>query len=864
MSDFNSQIIGKTVSHYKIVELLGEGGMGVVYKAEDIKLKRTVALKFIKPEAAQTEDRKTRFFNEAQAVASLSHHNINTIYEIDEAEGQVFIAMEFIDGKSLKDMIKKEPLKINQMIRIAEQIAEGLQEAHEKGIIHRDIKSSNVMLTEKNHVKIMDFGLARIVGSTRITKTATAVGTVTYMSPEQAHGEMVDFRSDLWSFGIILYEMITGRLPFDGEQDQLVLYSILNKDPKPISGLRSQIPLELERIVEKCLEKKPSERYQSAKDILVDLKRLDRDITSGKAPTLTSVGVRPSAAQKKTRKVVPVAAGLVVIILMLFMIPSVRRGLKSLIGFSGEGERKGLLLLPFKVISEKQEDNDYCYGLIYLLTTQLMGFEHFQKSFWFFDPTIVFESEVSNSTEARRYFNVNRVVTSTWSRVENKVNIAINLVETKSGRILKTQEIAAHDDLSDLSDDIILKLAELLNIDLDPESRRILLGGDSPFPEANDLYLRARGSLKDYKDIKRIDTAIDYFTKATDLDGKFANALAGLGEALIKKWEKEKNPEYIDFAKHYGNLAVLNSKNSVPVLVTFGIINRTIGEYEAAIGQFRKALDINADYADAYREMAIAYERQGSLVDAESAYKEAIRLRPDYYLNYSHLGVFYYLNDRIDEAEEVLKKVISLAPENYNGYNSLGVVYHTMKNYDEAIKMYQKSNELHPSYSATSNIATLFFYNAQYGKAAEMYEEALTFNEKKYGLWRNLGDAYKNAKNLDKAKEAYQKAIHWAEVEFSVNPNDGPLCGKLALYYALYGNEINAEEKILRALNLQPENLSILNDSVVVFELNGQRDKALESLQTLLELGGSLSKIEESLDLLELRKDARFKDLLNK
>ena len=223
--------------------------MGIVYKAEDIKLKRTVALKFITPEAAEKEDRKTRFFTEAQAVAALSHQNINTIYEIDEVDGQIFIAMEYIDGQSLRDLIKEEPLKINQIIDTAVQIAEGLQEAHEKGVIHRDIKSSNVMLTKKNHVKIMDFGLARIVGGTRITKTAIAIGTVTYMSPEQAQGEMVDYRSDLWSLGIVLYEMITGRLPFDAEQDQLILFSILNKDPEPISGLRSRIPLEMERIV---------------------------------------------------------------------------------------------------------------------------------------------------------------------------------------------------------------------------------------------------------------------------------------------------------------------------------------------------------------------------------------------------------------------------------------------------------------------------------------------------------------------------------------------------------------------------------------------------------------------------------------
>lgn len=248
--------------------------MGVVYKAEDLKLKRTVALKFLTPQAVGTEEEKTRFIHEAQAAAALSHPNICTIHEIDEDEipatvgKQIFIVMEYIDGQSLKQKIKSGPLKLDQALDIAIQIAEGLQEAHEKGVIHRDIKSANVMVTTKGQAKITDFGLAKLAGQTKLTKTGRSMGTIAYMSPEQTRGEEVDHRSDIWSFGVMLYEMITGQLPFRSEYEQAVIYSIVNEAPEPVAKLRSDVPLELQRIVNKALAKTREARYHSAAELI--------------------------------------------------------------------------------------------------------------------------------------------------------------------------------------------------------------------------------------------------------------------------------------------------------------------------------------------------------------------------------------------------------------------------------------------------------------------------------------------------------------------------------------------------------------------------------------------------------------------
>ena len=302
-------MIGQTISHYKITAKLGEGGMGVVYKAEDTKLKRPVALKFLAPHLLQDEEARKRFQREATAAAGLSHPNICTVYEIGEEGGQSFLAMEFIEGESLEKKIERGPLPLKEALGFARQVADGLAAAHAKGVVHRDIKPGNLLVTPEGRVKILDFGLALLTEGSKLTQLDTTVGTVAYMSPEQAQGVEVDYRTDIWALGCVLYEMVRGQRPFQGVYDQALVYEIVNQQPEPLTAVRAGVPMELEWIVGKCLAKDREDRYGRAEDMMLDLRTLAEKLKSGGSTVLrtsAAAGASVAVSDGGTRHAAPV------------------------------------------------------------------------------------------------------------------------------------------------------------------------------------------------------------------------------------------------------------------------------------------------------------------------------------------------------------------------------------------------------------------------------------------------------------------------------------------------------------------------------------------------------------------------------
>jgi len=326
-------MIGKTISHYKITEKLGEGGMGVVYKAQDTKLERTVALKFLPPHLHLDEEAEQRFISEAKAASSFDHPNICTIYEIGKTDDdQLFIAMACYEGETLKKKLEKGPLEINEVIDYCIQIAKGLERAHEAGITHRDIKPANIMITNRGEVKILDFGLAKTLNDPGVTKIGSTVGTASYMSPEQAKGTEVNHQSDIWSLGVVMYQMITGKQPFEGDYEQAVIYSILNEELDPIIKYAENCSSIFVRIVNKCLEKDPSNRYQTAKELLQELEIFQQDPDYGF--NTKPIKVNDQVAKKSIVRNITVITGLLVTVITLsFLLPSGWEKIKGLFGW---------------------------------------------------------------------------------------------------------------------------------------------------------------------------------------------------------------------------------------------------------------------------------------------------------------------------------------------------------------------------------------------------------------------------------------------------------------------------------------------------------------------------------------------------
>jgi len=435
-------MIDKTISHYNILEKIGEGGMGVVYKAEDTKLKRMVALKFLPLELTRDQEAKERFIREAQAAAALDHQNICTIYEVDEYEGQTFIAMAHIEGQSLKEKIAGGPIKIDEAMNIATQVAEGLRVAHERGIIHRDIKPANIMLTEKGQAKIMDFGLAKLELGADLTKTATIMGTVAYMSPEQARGEKVDHRTDIWSLGCVIFEMLSGRPPFKSGYDQAVLYSILHEDPQPIASLRSDIPHGIEKILHKCFQKDPRDRYKDAGSLIEELKTID----------LRELAVFPSVSPKKDQ-------------------PS------------------SVAVLPFVDMSPQKDQEYFCDGIAEELINALTHIKDLRVVAR--TSAFALKSKNLDVREIGKILNVNTVLEGSIRKAGNRLRITAQLINVEDGFHIWSEKFDREmEDIFAIQDEISLAIVDSLKVKLLAGEKTALQKRHTDDPEAYNLYLK--------------------------------------------------------------------------------------------------------------------------------------------------------------------------------------------------------------------------------------------------------------------------------------------------------------------------------------------------------------------------------------
>ncbi len=640
-------MIGKTISHYKILEKLGEGGMGVVYKAEDTKLKRTVALKFLPPDLTRDPEAKKRFIHEAQAASALQHDNICAIHDIDETpDGQSYIVMDCYEGETLKEKIQRGPLKIEEALDIAIQISEGLQEAHAKGIVHRDIKPANLMVTAKGEVKIMDFGLAKLSGKTKLTKTGSTLGTVQYMSPEQARGEKVDHRTDIWSLGVVLYEMIAGMPPFKGDYEQSVVYSILNEEPEPLTSLRSGTPMALENIVAKLLAKKPGERYQHLDELSVDLRKVGSQST-------VQVSIK-----KKTLNPVWIAAPIVLFTLV---------GLYLFLPRKTEVSRKSIAVLPFQNLSAEGPYAYFAGGLHDELLTQLSKVAALKV----ISRTSVmgYAGTLKPIKEIASELGVRSIVEGSVQVSGERLRVNVQLIDAHSDAHLWAEKYdRTLDDAFAIQSDVARQIVAEVGATLSNSEQQGLIEAPTENTEAYRLYLQGMeyynrpGYLN-----QNLEVAQELYERALALDPDFALAHAALSEAHgFIYWERyDPLPARAALQREEAEKALRLTPDLPQAHVAMGMAYYWgIRDYQRALEEFEIALKKLPNDAKLWYYIGCVHRRLGHWEEVITAFEKATHLNPrDANLFFDLGGYTYRIMHRYADAVRAFDRALILAPD---------------------------------------------------------------------------------------------------------------------------------------------------------------------------------------------------------
>jgi serine/threonine-protein kinase len=855
-----SSLVGRTINSYEILEKLGAGGFGVVYKARDLKLDRIVALKFLPADIHSGEQSYSQFFKEARAASALDHPNVGTIHGIEEtADGQPFIVMAYYDGETLSRRIRRGPLAPAHAVSIAAEMARGLAEAHSHNIVHRDVKPGNTIITLQGRIKIVDFGLARILQSATSTQTATITGTAAYMSPEQALGRLSDQRTDVWSLGVVLYEMLTGRLPFPGDNVPGILFGVTSAAPVPMG----ELPRELQQIVYRALAKDPTQRYQSAAEMAADLEALlpgGQDSSSGRTVTIkgfrksvdsASQSVLTAPAPQAWRRWWPAFAAIPILAAAaLFLLPSPRG--------RGPSAEKHIAVLPFINAGHNPASDALVDGLQESLTGRLSNLEVGNQALWVVPAAEVRRRGVADAAAARREFGANLVVSGSILRDERSVHLTVNLIDANSLRQLGSGVIEDRTgDLSVLQNDAITRLANLMGIRVNAETQRA--AGGSVTPAAYEQYLKGLGALQRYDKPGNIDAAIREFESATAADPHAALAFAGLGEAYLLKNKLDQDPRWFEQADANCQRAVQLNDHLAPVYVTLGRIHTATGKQDLALQEFDHALQLEPRNADALFGQAAVFENLGRFQDAEQTLRRACALRPDYWDGYSKLALFYIRQHRYAEAERQFRRVIQLTPDNSAAWLNLGVALRNEDRVDEAIVAYRKSLELAPSYGAYNNLATLYTVQEKYAEATPLLEKALQLNENDYRLWINYANLCERLGRQQKAEEASRRALPRLEAEARLKPQDAGVQASLALLYVTLHDREKGLARLAMVEAMAPEDRDIMIRLAEAYEGAGNRARAVAWLNKALQHGSTPEKLQRIPELRPVLTDPNLK-----
>ena len=720
---------GQTISHYRILEKMGRGGMGEVYKAEDTRLKRIVALKFISPELTLDEDAKTRFAHEAQAASALQHHNICTIHEIDQtADGRMFICMDYYAGDTLKAKNRRGPLPLGEAVDIAAQAAEGLAKAHDVGMVHRDVKPANIVVTGDGVVKILDFGIAMLSDRTRVTKMGTTVGTVAYMSPEQAQGGEITPRADVWSLGVILYEMLTGKLPFEAAHEAAIFYAITNEPHKPVTGLRDDIPPELVRIVDRALAKEPGERYRDAGEMARELRDVlktmeDRERTA----VSTDMEAGRGASRTKIRVWLPVAVVALITVGVLIIKPLL---------FDGELVSAPR---PIAVISFENRTGDTEYDYLRevipnLLITSLEQSKYLSVVTWERMHDLLKQVgrgdveliDKETGFEVCRMDSVDIIVVGSFTKAGDVFATDVKVLDVHSKELLKSAS-ARGEGVESILESQIDELGKEISRGVGLSERLIAAAGSLPIAavttssmDAYDYFLRGRQA---YEKLYYADAQHD-LEKAVELDSTFAVAWLYLARAYGSSAQINARKDAYEKAKSLSAGAPEKDRLYIEAFYA-NTIEGDDSEYH------RLLAEITAKYPrekEAFVWLGVYYRNKKMFRESENAYLRAIELDPNHGKAYNGIAYMYAEMQDYDRAIEYFGRYAATSPGDANPFDSMGEVYVFMGRLDEAITMYERALAIKPDFGSGRGIAYIRALREDYAGAIEMIDQYMASN----------------------------------------------------------------------------------------------------------------------------------------
>jgi len=847
-------LIGRTVSHYRILERLGGGGMGIVYRAQDTRLDRTVALKFLPMEWCQDPLLRERFSREARAASTLDHPHICTVFDIDETpEGQLFIAMAYCPGENLKQRTLRGPMPIEDAVDIAIQIGEALGGAHEGGIVHRDIKPANILITDRDQVKVVDFGLAKLAGEATVTRKGSVIGTPAYMSPEQATGDEVDGRGDLWALGAVLYEMVAGRRAFAADHEQAILLAITTTDPTPIDTLRPEVPAELQRIIRRCLKRKPQERYQAASDLVADLKRFRGDPTPAEVVTQTL----PSASRARRRwslkhRVLPVAAAIVAVALVATLYPTLNRS-----------KTRHLLVLPFNCPGANAEAELLCSGLLDTVTAKLAELRRFRSALSVVPASEVRGQGVNNADIARRVFGVDLVVSGSVLRENAHLRIPIELVDASQLRQIRSLTITTEQTAEFvLQDRVIAAIEEMLDVELGAAERQAMMVGGTQNAEAAELFLEARGHARKTPTKIHLTQAMTLYRQALEIDPAYAEAMVQLADACDQRYQLEGDSIWLEHGANYAQRAVALAPDLPTAQFAAGRFAFANSSYEGAIEHLKRAIALDPLGVSAYMYLAQAYQAIEESELADETVKRAIRTGPEDWRTYYDLGKFFYNSHEWKRAAGYFRQVVELLPESSAGYTALGGCLFYLGDRGQARENLERAVTIGSGYEGYNNLATLEFYEGMYAEAAELYERALEMDDTDFHVWNNLAEASRAAGNSpERVRRAYEHAAGLAASDLSTDPDNVTLLINLASFSVHLGDDAGAREYLARVEELGVDGAELKFFTADAYERLGERARALDWVRLALEAGFSLQILEDYHDFDALRADPRFAGL---